>query len=98
GNTEACESSQTMGGFGVVTSTYQPNFGTIFVRLKPWEERKGPALHVRGRMAYLFGEVAKIPEAIIFPFNIPTIAGFGASAGFNFLIQDRSGSKSVEEL
>ena len=35
------DSSQTIGGYGVVTSTYQPNFGTIFVRLKPWEERNG---------------------------------------------------------
>ena len=32
------------------------------------------------------------------PFNIPTISGFGASAGFNFLLQDRSGSLSVERL
>ena len=28
-------------GYGAVTSTYQPNFGTVFVRLKPWEERHG---------------------------------------------------------
>ena len=43
-------------------------------------------------------QVSRIPEAIIFPFNIPTISGFGASAGFNFLLQDRSGSLSVERL
>jgi HAE1 family hydrophobic/amphiphilic exporter-1 len=41
---------------------------------------------------------AGIPEAVIFPFNIPTISGFGASSGFNFLIQDRSGTLSVEQL
>src|SRR5437870_9667776 len=28
--TEGIESFQTIGGFGVVTSTYQPNFGTVF--------------------------------------------------------------------
>ena len=38
------------------------------------------------------------PEAIIFPFNIPTISGFGASAGFNFLLQDRSGTLTWSEL
>ena len=43
-------------------------------------------------MAGLQAQFARIPEAIIFPFNIPTISGFGASAGFNFLLQDRSGS------
>ena len=95
---DGIESYQTIGGYGVVTSTYQPNFGTIFVRLKPWEERHGEALHVTGIMRRLQRELATIPEAVAFPFNIPTISGFGASAGFNFLLQDRSGTLSVDEL
>jgi hydrophobic/amphiphilic exporter-1 (mainly G- bacteria), HAE1 family len=96
--TEGVESFTTIGGYGVVTSTYQPNFGTIFVRLKPWDDRHSAALHVRGIMAGLQPQLAKISEAVIFPFNIPTISGFGASAGFNFLLQDRSGSLSVQQL
>jgi HAE1 family hydrophobic/amphiphilic exporter-1 len=95
---EGIESYQTIGGYGLVTNTYQPNFGTLFVRLKPWEERHGEALHVKGLMATLQRELAKIPEAVAFPFNVPTISGFGASAGFNFLLQDRSGTLSVDEL
>jgi HAE1 family hydrophobic/amphiphilic exporter-1 len=98
GKMEGVESYQTIGGYGVVTSTYQPNFGTIFIRLKPWEERHGAEMHVRGFMGRVLAEVSRIPEAVIFPFNIPTISGFGASAGFNFLIQDRSGSMSVERF
>ena len=98
GKMDGVESYQTIGGYGVVTSTYQPNFGTIFIRLKPWAERKGDAMHVRGFMGRMLAQVSKIPDAIIFPFNIPTISGFGASAGFNFLLQDRSGSMSVERL
>jgi len=98
GGMEGVESYQTIGGFGVVTSTYQPNFGTIFVRLAPWDERSDKAMHVRGFMERVRKEVSRIPEAIIFPFNIPTISGFGAAAGFNFLIQDRSGALSVERL
>src|SRR5215204_5069712 len=96
--TEGVDSFSTIGGYGVVTSTYQPNFGTIFVRMKPWDERHSDALHVRGIMANLQRQVANISEAIVFPFNIPTISGFGASAGFNFLLQDRSGSLSVQQL
>ena len=98
GKSEGVESYQTIGGYGVVTSTYQPNFGTIFVRLKPWAERHGDEMHVRAFMGRILAQVSRIPEAIIFPFNIPTISGFGASAGFNFLLQDRSGSLSVERL
>jgi len=96
--TEGIESYQTVGGFGLVTNTYQPNFGTLFVRLKPWEERHGKENHVKGFMYRLQPQFGRIPEAIIFPFNIPTISGFGASAGFNFLLQDRSGTLSVDRL
>jgi HAE1 family hydrophobic/amphiphilic exporter-1 len=96
--TDGIESYQTVGGYGVVTNTYQPNYGTIFARLKPWEERHGEALHVKGIMGGLQKQFANIPEGIVFPFNIPTLAGFGAAAGFNFLIQDRTGSMTIEQL
>src|SRR5687767_11459588 len=96
--TEGVESYQAIGGFGVVTSTYQPNFGTVFARLKPWDDRHGETMHVNAIMARLKGELAQIPEAIAFPFNIPTISGFGAAAGFNFLLQDRSGTLSIDQL
>jgi HAE1 family hydrophobic/amphiphilic exporter-1 len=98
GKNHAVESFQTIGGYGLVTSTYQTNFGTLFVRLKPWEERHSAEEHVNGVMASLQKEFSAIPEAVVFPFNIPTISGFGASAGFNFLLQDRSGTLSVEQL
>ena len=96
--TEGIDSFQTIGGYGVVTNTYQPNYGSLFARLHPWEERKGEALHVKGIMATLQGQFAAIPEGVIFPFNIPTLSGFGAASGFNFLIQDRSGLMTVEQL
>jgi The (Largely Gram-negative Bacterial) Hydrophobe/Amphiphile Efflux-1 (HAE1) Family len=96
--TEGIESYQTIGGYGVVTNTYQSNYGSLFARLKPWEERHGEELHVKGIMAGLQKQFAAIPEGVIFPFNIPTLSGFGAASGFNFLIQDRTGTMTVDEL
>jgi HAE1 family hydrophobic/amphiphilic exporter-1 len=96
--TDGLESYQTIGGYGMVTNTYQSNYGSVLVRLKPWEDRHGAALHVKGIMAGLAPKFAAIPEGVIFPFNIPTLAGFGAAQGFNFLIQDRSGSMTVAQL
>jgi HAE1 family hydrophobic/amphiphilic exporter-1 len=98
GKTATVDSYQTVGGYGAVTATFQPNFGTIFLRLKDWEDRHDPDEHALAIMKRLQAQFAQIPDAIIFPFNIPTISGFGASAGFNFLVQDRSGSLSVERL
>jgi len=96
--TAGVESYQTVVGLGIVTNTYQPNYGTIFMRLKPWGERKDAKEKVKGIMASLQKQFTAIPEAIVFPFNIPTLSGFGASAGFNFLLQDRSGSMTVQQL
>jgi HAE1 family hydrophobic/amphiphilic exporter-1 len=96
--TDGLDSYQTVGGYGAVTSTFQPNYGTVFVRMKPWDERKTAALHVNGIMGTLRPQFAAIPEAIIFPFNIPTLSGFGAASGFNFLLQDRSGSLTIQQM
>jgi HAE1 family hydrophobic/amphiphilic exporter-1 len=96
--TEGIESYQTVGGYGVVTNTYQANYGSLFARLKPWDERHGEALHIKGIMGSLQKEFATIPEGVIFPFNIPTLSGFGAASGFNFLIQDRTGTMTIDQL
>ena len=68
--TDGLDSYQTVGGYGAVTSTFQSNYGTIFVRMKPWDERKTAALHVNGIMGGLRPQFAAIPEAVIFAFNI----------------------------
>jgi HAE1 family hydrophobic/amphiphilic exporter-1 len=96
--TEGVDSYNAIGGYGILTSSFQPNFGSFFVRLKPWEERHSEALHVRGVMATLQAELSRIPDAVAFPFNLPTISGFGAASGFNFMLQDRSGTLTVEQL
>ena len=96
--TEGVDSYNAIGGYGILTSSFQPNFGSFFVRLKPWEERHSEALHVRGVMATLQAELSRIPDAVAFPFNVPTISGFGAASGFNFLLQDRSGTLTVQQL
>ena len=96
--TEGIDSYNAIGGYGILTSSFQPNFGSFFVRLKPWEERHGEALHVRGVMATLQAQLSRIPEAVAFPFNLPTISGFGAASGFNFMLQDRSGTLTVQQL
>ena len=75
GKTEGIDSYQTIGGYGVVTSTYQPNFGTIFVRLKPWEERHGAELHVRAIMAKLQARVRADPRGDHLPVQHPDHLG-----------------------
>ena len=56
----------------------------------------GEALHVKGIMASLQRNLQRFLRRD--RFNIPTLSGFGAASGFNFLVQDRTGTMTVEQL
>jgi HAE1 family hydrophobic/amphiphilic exporter-1 len=97
-NTPGVETFNTIGGLGLLTNSFQPNFGTFFIRLKPWEERTTPEEQLPGIIRHLRTELGRLPEAVAFPFIPPTLPGFGAAGGFNFMLQDRSGTLSVQRL
>ncbi|WP_027357878.1 efflux RND transporter permease subunit [Desulforegula conservatrix] len=96
--TPGVEAANGIGGFGVMTNTFNPNYATFFAKMKPWDERTTKEESLRGILGHLQKEFSKISEAIVFPFIPPTISGFGASGGFNFILQDRSGSLSIDQL
>jgi HAE1 family hydrophobic/amphiphilic exporter-1 len=96
--TDGVDACNAIGGLGMLTNSFSPEFGSFFCRLKPWDERKGKALHVAGIQRTVGAALAQLPGAVAFPFMPPTISGFGAAGGFNFLLQDRSGTMSVEDL
>lgn len=67
------------------------NAALAFVRLKEWDERKGPehsstAMVQRANMA-LF----QIKQAMIFAVNPPPIPELASTGGFDFRLQDRGG-------
>jgi HAE1 family hydrophobic/amphiphilic exporter-1 len=96
--TPGVDSYNAVGGLAMLTNTFQPNVGSLFIRLKPWDERKTPETSLRGIVLHLRAEMAKLPEAVAFPFFPPSIPGFGAAGGFNFVLQDRSGTLTVAQL
>ena len=96
--TEGILACTAVGGSGILTNSFSPEFASFFCKLAPWDERESPELHVSGIQQTLRRQLAAIPGAVIFPFTPPTIPGFGAAGGFNFLLQDRSGTFTVAEL
>jgi len=92
------EAFNTIGGLGMLNNTFTTNVASVLVRMKPWKERKAPELQQPAVLAWLKKELAALPDAIAFPFSIPPLPGFGAASGFNFILQDRTGTMSVEEL
>ncbi|MFN2377154.1 MAG: efflux RND transporter permease subunit [Candidatus Binatia bacterium] len=96
--TEGIDACNAVGGLGMLTNSFNSNYASFFCRLDPWEERQSEELHLKGIMKKVGGELRHIPEAVAFPFAIPTISGFGNAGGFNFLLQDRSGTLTVAQL
>lgn len=68
------------------------NYGMVIMKLKNWKERKGKGEDVQSIINQLFAKTAHIKDARIIFFAPPTISGFGISGGFEFQLQDRSGT------
>ncbi|MGN6637360.1 MAG: efflux RND transporter permease subunit, partial [Mucilaginibacter sp.] len=75
-----------LGGLNVVSFASKSNSGTIFVQLKPWDERKLTSLEIVGVMQKKF---AKFKEANVVVIRPPAIPGLGTTAGFSFILEQR---------
>ena len=68
-----------------------------FVRLKPWDERKGKDESAMALVNRALGQLMQIKEAMVFTLNPPAIQGLGVASGFSFVLEDRSGH-TLDEL
>ncbi|HVO52542.1 MAG TPA: multidrug efflux RND transporter permease subunit [Thermoanaerobaculia bacterium] len=93
----AIEGVTTITGFSLLTGAFAPNTGFIFVKAKPWHDRKDVKERVDNTMKALNAAFYKgIPEAQVFAFAPPPITGLGSGSGFTFMLQDRAGRSPAE--
>ncbi len=85
----------TIGGFSF--SGASPNRGILFIRLKPFDERRDDAQSAQAVVARLRGALSRISGAVVVPFLPPPIRGLGAFGGFQFELLDQSGGP-IENL
>ena len=90
GKYEEVEFITTATGFSMISNSYSPNAGFLFVSLKDWKDRKRTAREVVGLLNKEFR--SDINEAQVFAFGPPAIPGLGSGSGFTIMIQDRRGS------
>lgn len=78
-------------GNSFVLSAYGSNFGSMFIILDTFENRKKhDALYVESILVPLRAEIAKrMPEAQINIFGAPAVPGLGRAGGMKFMVQDR---------
>jgi HAE1 family hydrophobic/amphiphilic exporter-1 len=84
-----------VGGFSFAGSG--PNRAIMFVALKPWDERKQPGQKASEIINRVRGQLMANQNAMVLPFAPPAINGVGNFGGFQFEIEDRSGT-SIQEL
>jgi HAE1 family hydrophobic/amphiphilic exporter-1 len=85
-----------LAGLNVISFSSKANSGTIFVLLKPWDDRKGKGQHAQDVMNKIRGATADIKEARILVIAPPAIPGLGATAGFTFELQQTSSRDDVQ--
>ena len=96
-NTEGVRSAVALAGMNIMNSLNFPNSALMFVGLKPWEERKAPALHASAIAQEWTKKFYGIPGVRAFAFGPPPLPGYGNVSGFSMQLQDRSGG-SIAQL
>jgi multidrug efflux pump len=74
-------------GFDVIAGATKTNAATIFIPLKPWDERKATAEEVA---KYVIAQGATLPQGTLIAFNPAAIRGLGTAGGFEVYLQDRA--------
>lgn len=94
----------SIGGFSVLGGSSSSNVASMFVILKPWAERTSANTQLDAILSQAQRQFAAIPTAQITSFNPPPIPGLGETGGFQFELQNRTGtdiaalSKTANEL
>ena len=87
-----------LGGLNVVTFATKSNSGTIFVQLKPWDERKERALQLNSLIATLQQKFSVIKSANVVVISPPAIPGLGQTGGFTFELEQRESTDDIKQF
>ncbi|MEO6329906.1 MAG: multidrug efflux RND transporter permease subunit [Ginsengibacter sp.] len=87
-----------LAGFNIVSFSNKSNVGTMFVLLKPWNERKGKEHHVQNVISEIQQKTGSIKEARILAISPPAIPGLGATSGFTFELQQTTSTDSIQQF
>jgi HAE1 family hydrophobic/amphiphilic exporter-1 len=84
------ELSSRLAGMDLING-FGGSYGALFIRLKPWKERKDKNQDVTSIVNQLFAKTGHIKGAKVIFFAAPTLQGFGNNNGFEVQLQDKTG-------
>ncbi len=87
-----------LSGLNVSNGAVKSNSGTMFVQLKPWDERKADTEKVPALVDEMYKRIAKagIKNAKVNVVQPAPIPGIGQSAGFSFQIEQRNSNDDLK--
>ncbi|HLG48665.1 MAG TPA: multidrug efflux RND transporter permease subunit [Reyranella sp.] len=83
-------------GLNFIDYVAAPNQAFFVIRLKPYDQRTDPSESVDAIIARLRPQLAAIPGAIVFPFNLPPVFGLGSTGGFQYVLKALQGQSPTE--
>ncbi|HZY38273.1 MAG TPA: multidrug efflux RND transporter permease subunit [Mucilaginibacter sp.] len=85
-----------LGGLNAVSFASKSNSATMFVQLKPWDERTTPETQIGAIIANIQKRVARFKEASVVAIQPPAIPGLGSSAGFSFILEQKQAGTDLK--
>ncbi|MEO8112149.1 MAG: multidrug efflux RND transporter permease subunit [Ginsengibacter sp.] len=87
-----------LAGLNIISFSNKSNVGTMFVLLKPWDDRKGKDHNSQSVAAQIRTKTANIKEARILAISPPAIPGLGATSGFTFELLQTTSTDSIQQF
>jgi hydrophobic/amphiphilic exporter-1 (mainly G- bacteria), HAE1 family len=85
-------------GTNIISSANQSNVGTMFVLLKPWDDRKGKDHNAQSVIAKIYHNIADIKDAKILAISPPAVPGLGRTAGFTMELQQTTSNDNIQQF
>ena len=83
-------------GLNFIDYVASSNQAFFVIRLKPYGQRTNRAERADAIIAKLRPELAAVPGAIVFPFNLPPILGLGSTGGFQYALEALQGQTPAD--
>ncbi len=87
-----------LAGLNIISFSNKSNVGTMFVKLKKWDDRKGSEHDVNAVIGKIVASTKDIKEARVMPIAPPAIPGLGQTAGFTFQLQQTGSTDDVNKF
>lgn len=96
----AVELVLSVNGYSLLNTALQSNAGMVIVKLKPWSERRDPAMNQFALQAKYQQKLNGLDGVQALVFGAPAIPGLGAVAGFSYVLEDTQarGAQDMAEM